>query len=112
MKGWFRTDRRPTQGGVNLRTVALTSYEIASAMAFLHKHGIVHGVSGQQGLQQCLLCLLRKVTWRHSNVEALYEFHGHPCMVKALHLVSANGALLGVEQPFLFESHHHVSDQT
>lgn len=45
VKGWFRTTRDPTQGGTHLRVVALTAYEVASAMAYIHSHGIAHLVS-------------------------------------------------------------------
>lgn len=45
MKGWFRTSREPTKGGTHLRVVALTAYEVASAMAHIHSHGIAHLVS-------------------------------------------------------------------
>jgi hypothetical protein len=45
VKGWFRTSREPTRGGTHLRVVALTAYEVASAMAYLHSHGIAHLVS-------------------------------------------------------------------
>lgn len=42
VKGWFRTSREPTHGGTHLRVVALTAYEVASAVAYLHSHGIAH----------------------------------------------------------------------
>lgn len=42
MKGWFRTSREPTHGGTHLRTVALTAYEIASALAYIHSQGVLH----------------------------------------------------------------------
>ena len=42
MKGWFRTTREPTKGGTHLRVVALTAYEVASAMAYIHSHGVAH----------------------------------------------------------------------
>ncbi|KAL3147321.1 hypothetical protein ABBQ32_002806 [Trebouxia sp. C0010 RCD-2024] len=42
-QGWFRTSRSPTAGVADLRTVAMTALEIASAMAFLHSKSIVHG---------------------------------------------------------------------
>ena len=45
MKGWFRTSRDPTKGGPDYRAVAMTALEVASAMAFLHSHDIIHGVS-------------------------------------------------------------------
>lgn len=45
VKGWFRTTREPTKGGTHLRVVALTAYEVASAMAYIHSHGIAHLVS-------------------------------------------------------------------
>ncbi len=45
MKGWFRTNHQITLGTMDIRVVAITAYEIASALAFLHKHDIVHGVS-------------------------------------------------------------------
>ncbi len=54
MRGWFRTDRRITKGTMDLRAVALTAYEIASAMALLHKHDIVHGVSAPAWLYHLL----------------------------------------------------------
>ncbi len=46
MKGWFRTSSKPTEGGTNLRAVAMTAYEVASAMTYLHSQGVTHGVSG------------------------------------------------------------------
>lgn len=46
VKGWFRTSREPTKGGTHLRVVALTAYEVASAMAYIHSHGIAHLVRG------------------------------------------------------------------
>ncbi len=55
LKGWFRTEHSLKKGTVNLRTVALTAYEVASAMAFLHKHDIVHGVSAAQQPIQTML---------------------------------------------------------
>jgi hypothetical protein len=45
VKGWFRTSREPTKGGTHLRVVAMTAYEVASAMAYIHSHGIAHLVS-------------------------------------------------------------------
>lgn len=45
VKGWFRTTREPTKGGTHLRVVALTAYEVASAMAYIHSHGVAHLVS-------------------------------------------------------------------
>lgn len=42
VKGWFRTSREPTKGGTHLRVVALTAYEVASAMAYIHSNGIAH----------------------------------------------------------------------
>jgi hypothetical protein len=42
VKGWFRTNRQPTQGGTHLRCVALTAYEVASALAYIHSQGIMH----------------------------------------------------------------------
>lgn len=42
VKGWFRTSPDPTKGGTHLRIVALTAYEVASAMAYIHSHGIAH----------------------------------------------------------------------
>jgi hypothetical protein len=45
VKGWFRTSRQPTQGGTHLRCVALTAYEVASALAYIHSQGIMHLVS-------------------------------------------------------------------
>ena len=50
MKGWFRVSPSPTSGGTNLRTVALTAYEIASAMAYIHSHDVLHLVSVGQAL--------------------------------------------------------------
>ncbi len=44
LRGWFRTNRSPTSGQPDLRTVAMTALEIASAMVFLHSNSIVHGV--------------------------------------------------------------------
>ncbi len=52
VKGWFRTSRLPTEGGINLRAVAVTAYEVASAMAYLHGHDVVHGVS-ENSLSAC-----------------------------------------------------------
>jgi hypothetical protein len=46
VKGWFRTCRDPTKGGTHLRVVALTAYEVASAMAYIHSYGIAHLVRG------------------------------------------------------------------
>ena len=43
-QGWFKTSRSPVSGGADLRTVAMTGLEIASAMTFLHSKDIVHGV--------------------------------------------------------------------
>ena len=40
-------------GGADLRTVAMTALEIASAMTFLHIKDIVHGVSFTHLLTQC-----------------------------------------------------------
>lgn len=54
MKGWFRTSRKPTQGGTNVRTVALTAYEIASAMAYIHSQGVLHLVSNSRGVNLML----------------------------------------------------------
>lgn len=51
MKGWFRTSRQPTKGGTHIRAVALTAYEIASAMAYIHSHGVLHLVRAR--------CMLR-----------------------------------------------------
>ena len=45
VKGWFRTDRRPSQGEVDIRAVAMTAMEVASAILLLHERNIVHGVS-------------------------------------------------------------------
>ncbi len=45
VKGWFRTSRDPTKGGPDYRAIAMTALEVASAMAFLHSHDIIHGVS-------------------------------------------------------------------
>ena len=46
VKGWFRTSRNPVSPGTaHHRIVAMTAFEIASAMSFLHGKGIVHGVS-------------------------------------------------------------------
>ncbi|WIA38325.1 hypothetical protein OEZ86_001662 [Tetradesmus obliquus] len=42
VKGWFRTSRQPTHGGTHLRCVALTAYEVASALAYIHSQGIMH----------------------------------------------------------------------
>lgn len=42
VKGWFRTSRLPTQGGTALRVAALTGYEIASALAYIHAHNTLH----------------------------------------------------------------------
>eukprot|EP00879_Flechtneria_rotunda_P024348 GHRR01025807.1.p1 GENE.GHRR01025807.1~~GHRR01025807.1.p1 ORF type:complete len:558 (+),score=172.49 GHRR01025807.1:730-2403(+) len=42
VKGWFRTSRLPTQGGTHLRTVAVTAYELAGAMAYIHSQGLCH----------------------------------------------------------------------
>eukprot|EP00775_Hariotina_reticulata_P004061 gene4061-4308_t len=42
VKGWFRTSRLPTQGGTHLRTVALTAYEVASAMSYIHAQDVLH----------------------------------------------------------------------
>lgn len=55
VKGWFRTTREPTKGGTHLRVVALTAYEVASAMAYIHSHGIAHLVSCQN-TQQHTVC--------------------------------------------------------
>ena len=44
LRGWFRTNRSPTSGQPDLRTVAMTALEIASAMVFLHSNNVVHGV--------------------------------------------------------------------
>ncbi len=44
LRGWFRTNRSPTSGQSDLRTVAMTALEIASAMVFLHSNNVVHGV--------------------------------------------------------------------
>jgi len=46
VKGWFRTSRLPTHGGTHLRTVALTAYEVASAMAYIHAQEVLHLVRG------------------------------------------------------------------
>jgi serine/threonine protein kinase len=43
VKGWFRTDRRPSQGEVDIRAVAMTAMEVASAVYLLHERNIVHG---------------------------------------------------------------------
>eukprot|EP00891_Asterochloris_glomerata_P008248 jgi/Astpho2/8248/e_gw1.00122.114.1_t len=43
VKGWFRTSRDPTKGGPDYRAIAMTALEVASAMAFLHSHDIIHG---------------------------------------------------------------------
>lgn len=42
-KGWFRSSRNPTTSQPDLRTIAMTALEIASAMTLLHSHNIVHG---------------------------------------------------------------------
>jgi len=55
VKGWFRTTREPTKGGTHLRVVALTAYEVASAMAYIHSHGIAHLV-GRHNTQQRTDC--------------------------------------------------------
>lgn len=57
MKGWFRTSREPTKGGTHLRVVALTAYEVASAMAYIHSHGIAHLVRTVMGLQHVVVGL-------------------------------------------------------
>lgn len=44
-QGWFSTSRSPLSGQPDLRTVAMTALEVASAMSFLHSKDIVHGVS-------------------------------------------------------------------
>jgi hypothetical protein len=54
VKGWFRTSREPTQGGTHLRVVALTAYEVASAMSYIHSHGIAHLVSGRLLFVRCV----------------------------------------------------------
>jgi hypothetical protein len=71
VKGWFRTSRDPTEGGTHLRVVVLTAYEVASAMSYIHSHGIAHLVSWRVGMLQtqcrhaclfswaCLLCCVR-----------------------------------------------------
>ena len=43
VKGWFRTSRDPLSGGPDLRAVLTTAAEIASGMAYLHAHDVVHG---------------------------------------------------------------------
>jgi hypothetical protein len=57
VKGWFRTSRQPTHGGTHLRCVALTAYEVASALAYIHSQGIMHLVRIRawlvQGPAQC-----------------------------------------------------------
>lgn len=47
VKGWFRTSRQPTHGGTHLRCVALTAYEVASALAYIHSQGIMHLVRSE-----------------------------------------------------------------
>ena len=56
LRGVFRTNRSPTSGQADLRTVAMTALEIASAMVFLHSNNVVHGVCGHP---HCLLCVLQ-----------------------------------------------------
>lgn len=46
VKGWFRSTRSPSHGETDYRTVAVTAFEIVSAMRFLHQKNITHGVSG------------------------------------------------------------------
>eukprot|EP00877_Chromochloris_zofingiensis_P005332 jgi/Chrzof1/147/Cz01g05040.t1 len=43
VKGWFRTNRSPTQGVTDIHVVALTALEIASAMEYLHDRNVLHG---------------------------------------------------------------------
>lgn len=43
-RGWFNTSCSPLSGQPDLRTVAMTALEVASAMSFLHSKDIVHGV--------------------------------------------------------------------
>jgi hypothetical protein len=38
----MRSSALPTVGGTNLRTVAITAYEIASAMSYIHQNKILH----------------------------------------------------------------------
>lgn len=45
VKGWFRNSVNALEeSSAHHRTVAMTAFEIASAMSFLHAKGIVHGV--------------------------------------------------------------------
>ena len=66
-QGWFKTSRSPISGRADLRTVAMTALEVASAMTFLHSKGIVHGVR------------LAFLTCGHYQCIHLLMHRGHDC---------------------------------
>ena len=90
-QGCFNTDRSAISARPDLRTVAMTALEIASAMTLLHSKGIVHGVGSAALPRPHFSCIHVFTLCGH---DCLHGFLGHDLPPRPRHCTWARFGLL------------------